>query len=52
MSVFCLIVHIITADYKSLCEASNCYIINSNFYVEYFFVKKLLFMIKKKRKTY
>lgn len=39
-------------DCKSLCEASNCYIINSHFYVAYFFVKKLLFIIKKKRKTY
>lgn len=47
----CLIVHIVIVDYKSMWEASNCCIINSNFLCDLFLVKKLLFYIIKSTDT-
>lgn len=50
---FCLIVYIIIVDNKFLYEVINCCMVNSNLLCGLFFVKKLLFIIKKnKEKNY
>lgn len=46
----CLIAHIIIVDNKSLYEAINCCMVNSNLLCGLFLVKKLLFTIKKKQR--